>query len=214
MNAKFKKFADKKFKNPDHHTIIGMDDCNEPITILLGPNGTGKSMSLLSIEADCKKRGIDCIRYSNKKNDIVTHSAFDPYKLSCAFHSEGERICDSFDYWSQTELLSNLLTHERSIYILIDELDSGLSPDKLGQELIDIMHVLSLERNKHRDRDIKIIFTCNTWEMLDCFKGTNTLTYWIPTKEKIDTDKLNFETWRNMYMEYYTYMRKKQENNE
>ena len=83
----------------------------------MGPNGTGKSMSLKNIEYECNKENIICKRYSNKHNDIVQNWR-DISDLFSAFRSEGERIIDSVEKWASRELVKDLLTNEDDIYCL------------------------------------------------------------------------------------------------
>ena len=100
MNIGFKAFCDTKKKKPDHYNKIQLKDCVSVITILLGPNGTGKSMSLRLLEEECKKKKINYLKYSNEQEDIVKKAGWDwdPYKLACAFQStEYHDIDDASD---------------------------------------------------------------------------------------------------------------------
>lgn len=87
-------------------------------------------MSLQNIEYECDKENIICKRYSNKHNDIVQNWR-DVSDLLSAFRSEGERIIASVEKWASRELVKDLLTNEDDMYILFDELDSGLSLDRM-----------------------------------------------------------------------------------
>lgn len=203
MNNLFEVFCRIKKEHPDHHTIIKLKDCSTIITILLGPNGTGKSMSLLSMTEECKKNKIKYVSYSNKHEDIVLKAGwdFDPYKLACAFHSEGERIHDSFDNWANSTLLKEILTNTDSFYVFIDELDSGLSIDRLKLIIHQWKNILVLEKDKHPNRDIKFIFTCNSFEMLEQFNNDNRVKrIWVPTKEYINPQ--NYEEFKERYIQY------------
>lgn len=208
MNVKQKKFIKKKIEHPDHYEAMGVEWLVTPITILLGPNGTGKSMSLRTIESECKRDGINCIRFGRESNDIVrTDISFDPYKLACAFHSEGERICDSINNWANSELLRELLTNKKDLYVLVDELDSGLSSDRLIDQISMYLSILTMEKEKHPKRIVKLIFTCNTFEMLECFKEDRRVTvYWVPTKQRYNLKEYpDYESFRNMYVDYFNY---------
>lgn len=209
MDAKLRSFCDLKKKNQEHHSELGMDYCLSPFTILIGPNGTGKTRSLLNIESECKERGIKCIKYSNKHEDIVQKAGldWDPYKLMCAFHSEGERIDDSFYNWGNTIMIKELLGNDDDIFILIDELDSGLSIDKLNKIIKDLCFLIKYENDKHPKRFIYFVLTCNSFEMLDCINKHAQLmscVYFVPTK-KI----MSIKTYNNFikpFIDYSLYM--------
>ena len=125
----------------------------------MGPNGTGKSMSLQNIEYECNKENIICKRYSNKHNDIVQNWR-GISDLFSAFRSEGERIIDSVEKWASRELVKDLLTNEDDMYILFDELDSGLSLDRMYYFFSQLTYILVSEKTKHPklfDADVKLL---------------------------------------------------------
>lgn len=213
MNAKLRSFCDQKLKNSEHHNELGIDICLSPFTILIGPNGTGKTMSLLKMEYECKKNNIKCIKYSNKHEDIVQKAGldWDPYKLLCAFHSEGERICDSFDNWCETVAAKELVNNEDDIYILLDELDSGLSPDRIENIVMTLQYVVEHEHRVHPKRNVNFIITCNSYEMLECFYKQPTLclqtvTYFVPTREIVSMT--SYSKFLKPFKDYRTYMSK------
>lgn len=213
MNIGFKAFCDTKKKRPDHYNKIQLKDCVSVITILLGPNGTGKSMSLRLLEEECKKKKINYLKYSNEQEDIVKKAGWDwdPYKLACAFHSEGERIHDSFFEWCNSVLLKELLTNTEDIYVMIDELDSGLSFDKIYYIAKQWLSILTMEKEKNPNRIVKFIFTANSYEMIRCFRSDpRVILFWIPSHEQIVIK--NYKDFENMYMEYYKYMYEEEEN--
>lgn len=220
IKAKFKKFCDKKLEDYSHHTEIPLKKCTTPITIFLGPNGTGKSQSLLNIRRECDALGIKCISYSNKRNDIISRFGLDAgiEALISGFHSEGERIEDSITFWFSKNVAK--LKSEDNIVILLDELDSGLSIDKLKYILNQFIILLVTNKRTYPNKDIRIIFTCNSWEMLSIIKELTSelpsiydlnlsyifkpTTYWVPTKESVDFE--NYEEFKKLYLEYYDYM--------
>lgn len=209
MDVKLRTFCNRKKQHPDYYRVVEFNDILTPITILLGPNGTGKTMSIMTIEHECKKNGINYIKYSNKHDDIVTKASWDwdPYKLACAFHSEGERITDSFFEWCNSEVLEQLLTNVKPIYVMIDELDSGLSYDKLHMIIHQWLSIINHELEKHPYRIVRFIFTCNSYEMLEMFDGNSkVLRYWVPTKQIIEPR--GYKEFRKYYMEYDKYMNK------
>lgn len=228
MNQKFKRFCDKKYQDPEYHKEIKPDKLISDITILLGPNGSGKSMSFRSLESYFKNNNIECLTYSNKRNDIVnTCVDFDITKLICAFHSEGERIKDSIYNFSESNFINELLSNEKDIYVLIDELDSGLSIDSLLNIISEYIQVIVLEKHKHPERTVKLVFSCNSYEMLHSFYialdevKNDPLYYnykayipeinliWVPTMEYIYVS--SYDAFIKRYMNYRKYMKNKED---
>lgn len=207
MNVAYKAFCNTKKKKPNHYNKIQLKDCTSQISILLGPNGTGKSMSLKLLEEECKKKKLKYLKYSNEAEDIVKKAGWDwdPYKLACAFHSEGERMHDSFFEWANSVVLKELLSNEDNLYIMIDELDSGLSFDRIYYIAKQWLSILTMEKEKHPNRIVKFIFTANSYEMVRCFKSDpRTIFFWIPSHDVVTIK--NYRDFENMYMEYYQYM--------
>ena len=200
------KFCEEKRKHPGKYNLLEINNISNDITILLGPNGTGKSLSLMNIEENCKNiDDIECIRYSNNNEDIVKRGGWDwdPYKLACAFHSEGERICDSFEEWSQRVMLNKVLKSSNNLIILTDEIDSGLSLDRLYYQLKQYLFIL--DKEKKPSRKIKYVFTCNSYEMLEIFKNRNDVDIiWLPSKKRIKINSYN--KFKEKYIEYGKYM--------
>lgn len=228
MNQKFKHFCDKKYEDPEYYKEINPDKLTSDITILLGPNGSGKSMSFRWLESYFKNNNIECLTYSNKRNDIVnTCFNFDITKLVCAFHSEGERIKDSIYEFSGSHFINELLSNEKDIYVLIDELDSGLSIDSLLNIISEYIQVIVLEKYKHPERTVKLVFSCNSYEMLHSFYialdevKNDPLFYnykcyipeinliWVPTMEYIYVSSYDYFIKR--YMDYRNYMKNKED---
>lgn len=216
MRTRFKRFCEKKQKDAGYYTLVDKNLCMTPITLLIGPNGTGKTLSLRNIEEVLKKEGIKCIRYSNKNNDIVNcYSEFNKYAeitdLLSAFHSEGERIIDSVEKWANTHMVKNLLEHDDNIWVLFDELDSGLSIDKLYYFLDQLMSILAYEKKRNPNRDVKFIFSCNSYEMLEYFKCNKNVTIiLVPTGEIVDIK--TYEEFKDLYLDYYKMMYRRDTN--
>ena len=180
MNKKMNKFIEKKKENWQHCTILELKDIKSTITVLLGPNGTGKSLSLRCIADELDSKNINYVKYSTSKDDIVQRGSpafgeWDVSKIAMAFSSEGERMVSSFFDWANSEMLKAILTNKEQLYILVDEADSGLSWDRLAHSLPQILNVIIAEKTE-RNRDIHLIITCNSYEM-----------YEILNKYEIDT---------------------------
>ena len=209
MNNKYKKFMDKKNEDWQHYSEITVKRIKKPITILLGPNGTGKSMSLRSIQNELVKSNTRYVVYSTSKDDIVQKGApafgdWDVSKLAMAFSSEGERMTSSFLDWSSHEMLKAIFEDQKSpLWVLVDEADSGLSIDRLLLTLSQFITVVTGEYD--RGRDIHALLTCNSWVMLEIFLLKSIRHYvdviWVPTKESIlPSDYINF---KGLYLEYF-----------
>lgn len=200
---KMKRFIANKTKDTQYYRTMNIKDFTEPITILLGPNGSGKSMTLRDLEISLKEKDTRVIHYSTSNDDIVKKCSgpfnFDPMGLVYAFHSEGERMIGSFQKWSNSFMLKEILTHQEPLYVLIDEADSGLSIDRLMQSLLQLKHIISAERKK--GRELYFIFTVNSYEMLEVLQSDMTEIVWVPTKEKIELDSYN--EFKSLYKYYY-----------
>ena len=149
MDAKMRYFCKKKNEDLSHHKIISIKDISRPICLLLGPNGTGKSMSLKCMESELDKENIKYVKYSTSHNDIVhTTWDFDPNDIINAFRSEGERMCASFDKWGAQKLVPLVLKTNEPLWILLDEIDSGLSIDRILQTVSIIKMIFAGEFQK------------------------------------------------------------------
>lgn len=208
MNTREKTFCKKKHKDLMYYNLIHRQDCKATFTVFLGPNGTGKSMSLRYIEDECKDDKTVCLHYSNKSKDIVnTCWDFDINKMINTFRSEGERVNASIFDWLNTEVLKELLTHDKDIYMLFDELDSGLSPNRLYEIIRQWKWIILQEKTRHPERKIYSIFACNSYELYEQILDSNqeeVTTYWLPSKSIIKID--SYEKFKQKYMDYYNFM--------
>lgn len=207
MNKLMNNFYEKKKEQPDHYTEIKISDLKTPITVLLGPNGTGKSMSLRLMEGYCKSNNIKYASYSTSNDDIVAKSApafgnWDIAGVACAFHSEGERMCDSFFKWAETTFVRTLLEDKQCpVYIFIDEADSGLSIDRIIYSFKQIISIIKMDI-KHRD--LHVVLTCNSYELLQVLQTELTTILWVPTKEEITIN--SYDEFAYRYLDYYENM--------
>ena len=216
-NRKMKSFITKKKKSPDFYSEIKLSQITKPITVLLGPNGCGKSMSIHLMKeeigndldslfkAKTKNNGKSFISYSTSGNDILeAHSGpfgdFSPEALICAFRSEGERMTSSFFDWCGTKLVKALHSRDRkALYVFIDEADSGLSFDRIKQHMNQLIELARWE--KEQGRETYLIFTCNSYEMYECLQSEITENIWVPTKETVEFN--NYDEFRRPYWEFY-----------
>lgn len=197
---KMNKFIDAKSKDGSYYVELRPSDFKKPISILLGPNGTGKSMSLKNIEYLLNKKDVNVVTYSTSHDDIVSNNFnFDPVKLLSAWRSEGERMIDSFIDWAGSRFISALQKDDKPIWILIDEADSGLSIDRLMQSLLQITHVVKCELEK--GRDIHVVFTCNSYEMYEVLASDLSECIWVPTKQRFKFN--SYEEFKELYLYFY-----------
>lgn len=204
MNKKMHKFIENKKENWQHCTILKLKDIKSTITVLLGPNGTGKSLSLRYITDELDSKNINYIKYSTSRDDIVQKSSspfgdWDVSKIAMAFSSEGERMVSSFFDWANSEMLREILTNNKPLYILVDEADSGLSWDRLAHSLPQILNVIIAEKTE-RNRDIHLVITCNSYEMYEILNKYEIDTIWVPTKQHISPQ--SYKAFRKLYIEY------------
>ena len=72
LNKKMKEFCKKKLQKPDYYTEVKWYSLLQPITILLGPNGTGKSTSIKLMQQELSNTGhTNVIAYSTTQDDTV-----------------------------------------------------------------------------------------------------------------------------------------------
>jgi len=210
MNKKMKEFCKKKLKNRDYYTQIKYYILFSPISILLGPNGTGKSMSIkLMIQDLPKNSNLKVVSYSTSQDDTVkkhtTPFDFRPEAFAAAFLSEGERMNHSFFTWIDDVLLPAVLKEkDKELYIFIDEADSGLSIDKMNEAFRDIIFIVKEELK--RGRKIHLIVTANSYELAEIFRDEyDIVSYiWVPTADYILLG--SYSKFRKRYLEYYKEM--------
>lgn len=211
MSKAMNKFYEKKLKDQQYYTELSINNIKAPITVLIGPNGTGKTMSLMNINRQLQLEKINFVTYSTSKDDIVQKGApafgsWDPYKLACAFTSEGERMTHSFFDWANTTMLSQIMTNDKELWLLIDEADSGLSFDRLMETIIQIVHIIVAEHEK--GRKIHAIFTCNSYELFECLQSKYTDVIWVPTKQHVKIR--SYYSFKKRYIDYYDNVHKKE----
>lgn len=212
MDANMKYFCEKKNEDLSYHKIIKLKDISRPICLLLGPNGTGKSMSLKSIEHELDEANIKWVKYSTSNNDIVhTSWDFDPTDIINAFRSEGERMCASFDKWGAQKLVPLVLKTKEPLWVLLDEIDSGLSLDRIKQTVSIIKMIFAGEYQKNRE--IHFIITCNSYELYSSIQHDEfTQNIWVPTNSSFYPK--TYDEFKKPYLEYYDKVHKEEDESE
>lgn len=212
MDANMRYFYKKKNEDLSYHKIIKLKDISRPICLLLGPNGTGKSMSLKSIEHELDEANIKWVKYSTSNNDIVhTSWDFDPTDIINAFRSEGERMCASFDKWGAQKLVPLVLKTKEPLWVLLDEIDSGLSLDRIKQTVSIIKMIFAGEYQKNRE--IHFIITCNSYELYSSIQHDEfTQNIWVPTNSSFYPK--TYDEFKKPYLEYYDKVHKEEDESE
>lgn len=205
---KFDKYIKKKKKDPEYYRKIDLDGFTYPLTILTGCNGSGKSQTLKRLREKYKEEKIDCVSYSTSRDGRpetyvnAWNQDIESYRegLMACFRSEGERMHDLFVLWAEKTLLPILKLSDKPIRVLIDEADSGLSLDRLYFSLRPLIEtILPMELNKQRD--IKIVMTANSYEMLEVLKCRYSQIIWMPTGDVWKPE--SYEGFASLYRYYY-----------
>lgn len=207
FQERYRRYCLAKWRDPEYYSEIDISMIDSPFTILLGPNGCGKSMSLRLMQQTLDNEKKKYLAYSNKNNDIVIHgSYFDPQLIAWAFASEGERIKGSIDYFNNGEFLNKILKSKDDLFIFLDEFDSGLSYDKLLNTIRTYIWIYIQEKAKNPERKLNFIFTCNSYEMLRCFRTNMDLVkcIWVPCKREVKIR--TYEKFEELYQYYFDYM--------
>ncbi len=208
MDKLTEKFIERKKENPDYHKIINIKRIKKRITMLLGPNGTGKSRSLHDMKIDLQNDHTKFVEYSTSKDDLVGKfgSPFGNFGIECiaaAFHSEGERMVESFYTWMNGPFLKEVLSTKEPLYVFIDEADSGLSIDRLIETLSTMIFISNEEEKK--GRELHFILTVNSYEMYEILNKAGAEAIWVPTGKVIKPKSYEDFKWR--YVEYYEAIR-------
>jgi len=189
------------------------DDFDYGITVLLSPNGVGKTTTLLNIQRELSdNQYIKTILYSHHDESCKTSKGaskldfsdrFTEDVINSFFVSEGQELEYSFVNWLTDnvfpifwEIKEKGKTQYKELVLLIDELDSGLSIDKI-KNAIEVFPILIDDAKKYGIK-LKIILTANSYELASEFKEN---AIWILSKKKIDISTYN--KFQKQYIDYY-----------
>lgn len=182
-------------------------EINSGVTVLTGPNGSGKTYACSQIcdyldEQKKKYINVNVYEEGKHKADSFTLSGDMQSLAKYIVSSEGQRVFDTLvdinvpkigDY--VRKLNDNNI---KEGYIIIDGCDSGVSIDLMltYRSLFELI----LEDCKKDNIDIHIIITSNSYELVydyDCI--------WIPTMEhyKRGGEADGYNLWRKMYEDVY-----------
>lgn len=188
-------------------------EINKGITVLTGPNGSGKTYACAQIcdyLDEQKKKYLNVNVYEEGKHtaDSFTLSGDMQSLAKYLNSSEGQRVFDTL-VDINTPKMGNYVRElkENDIkegYIIIDGCDSGVSIDLMlsYRELFNFI----LEDCKKDNIEMYIIITSNSYELVydyDCI--------WIPTMEhyKRGGEADGYMLWRKLYEDVYKKRNKK-----
>lgn len=178
---KYSEFLDKKTTDAWFFQEVPLSMCDKKINVLCGANGSGKSMSLRMFVEHFNHTNTKYVLYTGSREGEGEKWAtpfqrdFNAYQrgVMSNFISEGEGRKDLFELW-QSKVLIPALEKGEFYYVLLDEVDSGLSPDKIWTCLGGLI-------NKIDKINAKFIITANQYEMIKCLRSRNTNIIWTPT---------------------------------
>lgn len=187
-SAKYTRFINKKHKKFDTVSTMNLDELTSPITVLFAPNGCGKTTTLEQMAAQARKQGIKCVDWKTSTNDYK-HIIGSPFHsreqqmdaMTLMSRSEGEQISKNMELWADEKFLPKIWEDCEPILILFDETDSGLSYDRMLYSVTCLINICGMEMQ--RKRDIKMVFSANSYEMMKAMESEITQFIWLPTKE-------------------------------
>ena len=143
----------------------------ETIIVLVGRNGYGKTSFLLSLKEYLEDKKIKCLYWndmqygrSEGKSMLIYNGNMD-IATQMMFHSEGESMMASFGYYGLSQLGSIVKRQKglKEIFVLIDQLDSGLDVHQLN-EIKNTLKDTAIPDMKKNGITPYIILTANSYE--------------------------------------------------
>lgn len=182
-------------------------EINNGITVLTGPNGSGKTYACSQIcdyLDEQKKKYLNVNVYEEGKHTADSFTLSGDMKSLAKYlnSSEGQRVFDTLvdiNTPKMGDYVRKLIQDDaKEGYIIIDGCDSGVSIDLMlsYRSLFEFI----LEDCKRENIDMYIIITSNSYELVydyDCI--------WIPTMEhyKRGGEADGYNLWRKMYNDVY-----------
>ncbi len=196
--------------------LIEEKDILTDLTVLIGHNGSGKTQSLRELEHSLRLKGKEVIVFGSKKDDSLSKLNLSTNqqggdiimsKMMTAFESEGERINSSFNYWIMETLFPYFKKWRvkgtgNDCWLLLDEIDSGLSWDRIKLLVDQLTTIQNMEKEKEGNT-LKIVTTSNSYELTSILKGKGARIWSIPLNKDV-TDEINtYEDFVQLYLENY-----------
>lgn len=117
-------------------------------------------------------------------------------------------MCASFDKWGAQKLVPIVLKSTEPLWILLDEIDSGLSIDRIRQTVSIIKMIFAGEYQK--EREIQFVISCNSYELYEALQHDEfTQNIWVPTNSSFYPK--SYEEFKKPYLEYYEKVHKEDE---
>ena len=175
---------------------------NPGITMLIGPNGSGKTTalsqirSLFSTEDDLVKKW-NTIEINNSIRNSYSSYLYDNVyeekfaKERWTYSDQMERVAKTFEnsegqnmydylYYKINEIgqtvTKAIKNNRKGIFLLFDGLDSGLSLDVINEIRKDVLEFIIETEKKRSDLEVYIICSANSYEFCnnyDCIDVTN-----------------------------------------
>lgn len=191
--------------------LFSLEDKQKDTVVLIGPNGSGKSQSIFYMALDLKNKNIPFAKYAASREDSVRNAnnfSNEDYAYSIvqSFKSEGERMVASFSLWFKNtglpKLLESINEGHTEFWLFIDELDSGLSYDRISMELNELINIQQLE--KKNGRTLHLVFTANSYEFIHAMKKRSDSQIWLVSSSQDVSDSINnFDDFIDLYYEKY-----------
>lgn len=175
---------------------------NAGITMLIGPNGSGKTTalsqlrSLFSTQNDLVKKWNQIDKNDNIRNLYSSYLYDNVYEEKFAkerwtYSDQMERVAQTFENSEGQDMWDFLYykigeigkvvgkaikDNKKGIFILLDGLDSGLSLDVINKIRKDVLEFIIETEKKRSDLEVYIICSANSYEFCnnyDCIDVTN-----------------------------------------
>lgn len=176
------------------------------ISVILAPNGGGKTTTLNNLKKELEKKNIKVFLYSHYNDSFKLGKNNYPEIFNkpeniiySKFKSEGEELQYSFEEWLEKNIFKLMfgiregMIHIDELVLLIDELDSGLSLDKI-KETISIFELFFIDAKKSNTK-LKIILSANSYELASQFKDS---CYWLKTGKLVNIE--NYNNFEKLYV--------------
>lgn len=169
---------------------------DQGVTMLIGPNGSGKTSALSQLDSifntsnwktiednDYLRNEYACYYYNNTHEQLSAKQRWLDSgltrRLASSFeNSEGQDMWD-YIYYKATAIGKTIRTaketNKKGIFILIDGLDSGLSLDKINELRTHLLDFIN-KKETSEDFEVYIICSANSYEMCNhynCIDVTN-----------------------------------------